>query len=113
MAVIQRGSGALRLNPHLHVLFLDGTYLPDGRGGAPLFRPAPGPTDADVQAAVHRARRGFLRYLERRGVITAAAPGDGELSVVPGDEAIGSTCVPGAARARTRPSQAPSAGALN
>jgi hypothetical protein len=90
VAVIQRGSSDLRLNPHFHLLFLDGVYLPDGPDGAPLFHPAPGPTDANVQAVVHRARKRILRYLERRGVVTVVtAPGDGELTVVAGDAAIG------------------------
>ncbi len=57
VAVIQRGSSDLRLNPHFHVLFLDGVYLSDGQGGSPLFHPALGPTDRDVRAVAHRARR--------------------------------------------------------
>ncbi|WP_437741131.1 transposase [Sorangium sp. So ce302] len=30
VTVVQRTSSDLRLNPHLHVLFLDGTYHEDG-----------------------------------------------------------------------------------
>ncbi|MEO5768220.1 MAG: transposase [Polyangia bacterium] len=66
-----------------------GVYRPDGQAGALPFRPAPGPTDADVQAVVYRARRRILRYLERRGVLTVTtAPSDGELTMT-GDEAMG------------------------
>jgi hypothetical protein len=88
VAVIQRGSSDLRLNPHFHVLFLDGVYRPDGPGNAPLFHPAAAPTQADVEAVVHRARLRIVRYLERRGAIAVVtAPGHGELTVA-SDEGI-------------------------
>jgi hypothetical protein len=77
VTVIQRASSDLRLNPHFHALFLDGTYRPgrDG-GGRPLFHPVPGPTQDEVEAVVQRASKRILRFVERRGVITlVAAPG--------------------------------------
>jgi hypothetical protein len=37
LTVIQRSSGDMRLNPHLHVLGLDGVFL-TGPGGGPVFR---------------------------------------------------------------------------
>jgi hypothetical protein len=84
VTVIQRASSDLRLNPHFHTLFLDGVYAPNPRGGgAPIFHPAPGPTQQDVEHVVHRARRRILRFLERRGVIAQiTAPGDGEITCV-------------------------------
>jgi len=72
VTVIQRASSDLWLNPHFHTLFLDGTYGPGRDGGVPLFHPAPGPTQNDVEAIVHRASKRILRFLKRRGVISLA-----------------------------------------
>ncbi len=89
VTVIQRANSDLRLSPHFHVLQLDGAYAPGRDGGSPIFHPAPGLTQKDVEAIVERASKRILRFLERRGVITlVTAPGDGEVTVV-GDETIG------------------------
>jgi hypothetical protein len=89
VTVIQRASSDLRLNPHFHTLFLDGTYGPGRDDGAPLFHPAPGPSQDEVEAIVQRASKRILRFLERRALITLApAPGDGEVNVIC-DDAIG------------------------
>lgn len=93
VTVIQRASSDLRLNPHFHTLFLDGVYLPPAESDAPdaappvpIFRPAPKPTQADIEFVVERARERILRYLEKRGVITfATAPGDDEVNAVLGE----------------------------
>ncbi|MEO6096273.1 MAG: transposase [Fibrobacteria bacterium] len=80
VTVIQRASSDLRLNPHFHTLFLDGAYRPGPDGEAPVFEPAPTPTQEDIEAVVTRARKRILRYLEKQGVVAfAAAPGDGEV----------------------------------
>ncbi len=34
---VQRFGGSINLNPHFHVLFLDGVYVPAADGGAPVF----------------------------------------------------------------------------
>jgi hypothetical protein len=84
--------------PHFHVLQLDGLYAPGRDGGAPIFHPAPGLTQEDVEAIVERASKRILRFLQRRGAITlVTAPGDGEVTVV-GDETMG--------RERSAPGQA-------
>ena len=63
ITVIQRASSDLRLNPHFHTLFLDGVYVTvqsedsDGSTAAPLFHPAPKPTQADIEFVVERTRR--------------------------------------------------------
>jgi len=89
VTVIQRGSSDLRLNPHFHAVFLDGVYLAGADGAAPLFHPAPAPTQEDVEAVVERARRRILRLLVRRGIVTViAAPGEGELDVRTDDGGI-------------------------
>ena len=89
MTVIQRANSDLRLNPHLHTIFLDGAYSADGDGKGQMFHPAPAPTQDEIEALVARASKRILRFLQRRGVITlVAAPGDGEVTVV-ADETLG------------------------
>ena len=89
VTVIQRANSDLRLNPHLHTIFLDGVYSPDGDGKGQMFHPAPAPTQQEVEHLVERASKRILRFLQRRGVITlVTAPGDGEVTVVT-DETLG------------------------
>src|SRR5450759_1557809 len=89
VTVIHRANSDLRLNPHLHTIFLDGVYAPDRDGKGQMFHPAPAPAQQEVEAIVARASKRILRFLQRRGVITlVAAPGDGEVSVVT-DDALG------------------------
>jgi hypothetical protein len=80
---------ALRCNPHVHAIFLDGLYAKDRDGKGFMFHPAPAPSQEDVGAMVERASKRILRLLQRRGVISlVTAPGDGEVSVVT-DETLG------------------------
>jgi hypothetical protein len=89
VTVIQRANSDLRLNPHLHTIFLDGVYSPDGDGKGRMFHPAPAPTQEDIEQLVQGASKRILRFLQRRGVITlVTAPGDGEVTVV-ADETMG------------------------
>jgi hypothetical protein len=89
VTVIQRANSDLRLSPHYHVLQLDGVYASGRDGGSPIFHPAPGLTQEDVEAIVERASKRILRFLQRRGVITlVTAPGEGEVTVV-ADETMG------------------------
>jgi hypothetical protein len=89
VTVIQRANSDLRLNPHLHTIFLDGVYSPDGDGKGQMFHPAPAPTQDEIEALVGRASKRILRFLQRRGVITlVTAPGDSEVTVV-ADESMG------------------------
>ena len=89
MTVIQRANSDLRLNPHLHTIFLDGVYSPDGDGKGQMFHPAPAPTQDDIEQLVGRASKRILRFLQRRAVLTlVTAPGDGEVTVV-ADETMG------------------------
>ena len=89
VTVIQRANSDLRLNPHLHTIFLDGVYSPDGDGKGQMFHPAPTPSQEDIEQLVQRASKRILRFLQRRGVITlVTAPGDGEVTVVT-DETLG------------------------
>jgi hypothetical protein len=89
VTVIQRANSDLRLNPHLHTIFLDGVYAPDRDGKGKMFHPAPAPSQQELEDIVGRASKRILRFLQRRGTITlVTAPGDGEVSVV-GDETMG------------------------
>jgi hypothetical protein len=111
VTVIQRANSDLRLNPHLHTIFLDGVYSPDGEGARKargvgrgrcgpevpeggdgngrMFHPAPAPAQQEIEAIVCRASKRILRFLQRREVITlVTAPGDGEVTVV-SDETMG------------------------
>jgi Putative transposase len=89
VTVIQRANSDLRLNPHLHTIFLDGVYSPDSDGKGQMFHHAPAPTQDEVEALVGRVSMRILRFLQRRGVITiVAATGDGEVTVI-ADETLG------------------------
>ena len=80
----------LRCNPHFHTVFLDGVYVRDKPGGAPVFFRAPPPSQADVQSVVHKTAKRIVRFLQKRGLIAlATAPGDGEVTVIVGDESLG------------------------
>jgi hypothetical protein len=58
-----------RLNPHLHVLALDGVFVERGQGSPPEFRQLPELTNVEVAEVVTTLRVKVLRLLVRRGVI--------------------------------------------
>ena len=64
---VQRFGSALNLNPHFHVLVLDGVYV-DGEE-EPVFVPAPVVCDADVQRIVETTARRIIRLCEKRGLL--------------------------------------------
>jgi len=68
LTVIQRSSGDMRLNPHLHVVALDGVYVasPDGQ---PVFRELPRLKTSEVADMVQITKVRVLKALERRGVV--------------------------------------------
>ena len=57
----------MNLNPHFHVLQLDGVYVQ--AEDAPVFVPAPELTDNDVRQIVETTARRVVRLLERRGIM--------------------------------------------
>ena len=65
VTVLQRAGGALNANLHFHTLVLDGVFT-EAPGGALAFHPAPGPSDAEVAAALatirHRVQRLLVRH---------------------------------------------------
>ena len=68
LTVIQRSSGDMRLNPHLHVVALDGVYVA-GPDGQPVFRALGRLKTDEVADVVQIAKMRVLKALERRGVV--------------------------------------------
>jgi len=65
VTLIQRFGGALNLNIHFHMLFLDGVYL---CGRDPLrFVPVAAPTPADLARIIEQISQRVARHLERQG----------------------------------------------
>ncbi len=71
---VQRFGSSLNLNPHVHVLMLDGVYV-DG-DEAPVFVAAPPLSDQAVQQIVETSARRIIRLCTKRGLLddTAADP---------------------------------------
>ena len=71
---VQRFGSSLNLNPHVHVLMLDGVYV-DGED-APVFVPVPPLSDQAVQQIVQTSARRIIRLCTKRGLLddTAADP---------------------------------------
>ena len=67
VTALQRAGGALNANLHFHTLVLDGVFTEDPEG-ALTFHPAPGPSDAEVAAALATIRQRVQRLLVRRGL---------------------------------------------
>jgi hypothetical protein len=67
ITALQRAGGALNINVHFHTLVLDGVFT-EAPGGALAFHEAPGPTDAEVAAALATIRHRVQRLLVRRGL---------------------------------------------
>jgi hypothetical protein len=65
--VVQRTSSDLRLNPHVHAVFLDGVFHEDARGEV-RFRALPRHETEDVARVLEDAARRITRYLQRRGL---------------------------------------------
>jgi hypothetical protein len=69
ITVVQRASSDLRLNPHYHVLQIDGVYVEQGDEAPPMFIETPGPTDADIKTLTETVASRVIRLLTRRGVL--------------------------------------------
>ncbi len=71
---VQRFGSSLNLNPHVHVLMLDGVYV-DG-DEAPVFVAAPPLSDQAVRQIVETSARRIIRLCTKRGQLddTAADP---------------------------------------
>jgi ribosomal protein S27E len=69
VTLIQRFGSALNLNPHLHMLFLDGSYT--FRGSRAVFHRARRPQLDDIVRLLHSLSGRIVRLLERRGLLIA------------------------------------------
>ena len=69
LTFVKRFGSALNLNPHFHVLMLDGVYISRAEGAAPEFVPAPALQDSDVQRIVELAAHRLVRALQQRGIL--------------------------------------------
>ncbi len=70
MLVVQRTSSDLRLNPHVHAVFLDGVYSDDG--DSVTFHPLGRLSTADVEAVIEDGMARMTSYLRRRGLLDDA-----------------------------------------
>jgi hypothetical protein len=68
--VVQRSNADVKLNPHMHAIFVDGVFatVPDGR---PVFHALPRLSTEEVGDLLVRVR--VLAHLVRRGIIEAAS----------------------------------------
>ncbi len=66
---IQRAGDALNLNPHLHVLFLDGVYAAADTFEKPQFHPLDAPSEAELERIVGIFARRVVKILERRALV--------------------------------------------
>jgi hypothetical protein len=69
VTLIQRFGSALNLNPHLHMLFLDGAYIFSGL--RPTFHRARRPDNDELNQLLDTLSRRIVRVLERRGLLIA------------------------------------------
>ena len=67
VTLIQRFGSALNLNPHLHMLFLDGAYTFDDE--APRLHRIAAPTQAELQRLLHAIATRVTRALEKQGLL--------------------------------------------
>jgi len=69
VTLIQRFGGALNLNIHFHMLFLDGVYT-GGLNELPMwFRQVKAPNRAELTRLTHTIAQRVGRYLERQGLL--------------------------------------------
>lgn len=67
VVAVQRTSSDLKLNPHEHAVFLDGTYRDNGE--ALDFRAVGHLSKRDVAVVLKRARDRMVKWLRRRGLL--------------------------------------------
>jgi len=84
VVVVQRTSSDLKLNPHLHILFLDGVYRePDASSAdSPSFTALPHLSTHDVGEVLEAICKRIVKHLRRRGLL-----GEGERALEPEAEA--------------------------
>ena len=69
VTLIQRFGGALNLNVHYHMLFLDGVYIDGAEKSGQRFVSVTNHKVTDIVELTHKISLGVARYLERSGLI--------------------------------------------
>jgi hypothetical protein len=69
VTLIQRFGGALNLNIHFHMLFLDGVYIGGSNGHPMRFRQTKVPNKDELTRLTHTIAHRVGRYLERQGLM--------------------------------------------
>jgi hypothetical protein len=67
VSFIQRFSDALGLDPHFHIMALDGIYIENSKSELRFLRVGP-PSDAEVARIAERVHRRVMRLMEQRGI---------------------------------------------
>ena len=93
VTVVQRASSDLRLNPHLHVLFLDGAY--HEAGGSLVWTELSHLRTRAVGEILERALRRMDRHLRRRGLLDGATRDDTEHGSADPEDALAASAVSG------------------
>jgi hypothetical protein len=78
--VVQRTASDLKLNPHLHVVFLDGVFLEHGEEAA--FHALPHLQTREVADVLERTCKRMAKWLRRRGLLLEEAGRDDDASGV-------------------------------
>jgi len=76
VVAVQRTSSDLKLNPHVHAVFLDGTYR--DKGDELDFRGVWHLSTRDVAAVLERTRDRMVKWLRRRGLLLEESEAEGE-----------------------------------
>jgi hypothetical protein len=73
VTLIQRFGGAVNLNIHFHMLFLDGVYIDSNDRSCTRFRRVKAPTSDELTQLTHTIAQRVARYLERQGLLVRDA----------------------------------------
>lgn len=70
IACPQRFGSTLNLNPHVHLIAIDGVYARASESAPLVFHALPSPSPAEVESVSAATCRRVVRLLERRGFAT-------------------------------------------
>ena len=108
VVAVQRTSSDLKLNPHVHAVFLDGAYPETEEDGDELeFRGLSHLTTRDVGEVLERTRDRMTKYLRRRGLLANNGDDADADEEVDGSERAGLTRLAASAIAGTTPPAGP------
>jgi hypothetical protein len=78
LTLIQRFGSALNLNPHFHMLFLEGAYQIDADKKIKRFIPVSPPKQTELESLVDSLSKKIAKYLERKGFIESSYDTNGK-----------------------------------